>query len=133
LQQPLDFDFYFSCLENSINSYTFVEIKSEKVIGKFFHTPQPKKFHIPPRYHDPYAEARENRERMIKEELGIIDKKIDAGLPFMSNIKGQFRMAQGTKSKSSEIARKNSNTRLIILILILAFIFYLFFYSDFLF
>jgi hypothetical protein len=102
------------------------------VIGKFFHTPQPKKFYIPPRYHDPYAEARDNRERLIKEELGIIDEKIDTCKPFRPNIKGQFRVAKGTKSKSSENARRNSNTRLIILILILVFIFYLFFYSDFL-
>lgn len=103
------------------------------MIGKFFHTPQPKKFYIHPRYHDPNAESHKDRERLIKEELGIIDEKVDSNKPFIPNIKGQFRIAYGTKSKSSEIARKNSNTRLIILILILTLIFYLFFYSDFLF
>ena len=100
------------------------------MIGKFFHTPQPKKFYIPPRYHDPNKEAREDREKRIKEELGIIDEKIDAGKPFKPNIKGQFRMAHAAKSKSSEEARRSSNTKLIILILILVLIFYLFFYSD---
>ena len=101
------------------------------MIGKFFHTPQPRGFYIPPRYYDPETEAREDREKRIKEELGIIDEKVDNGKPFMPNIKGRFRMAQGTKSKSSENARQNSNTRLIVLILILTLIFYLFFYSDF--
>ena len=101
------------------------------MIGKFFHIPQPQKFYIPPRYHDPAMEARDDREKRIKEELGIIDEKVDTGEPFKSNIKGRFRMAQGAKSKSSEKARQNSNTKLIILILILALIFYLFFYSDF--
>jgi len=100
------------------------------MIGKFFHTPQPKGFYIPPRYYDPNKEAREERERRIKEELGIVDEKVDDGKPYRPNIKGQFRMAQG-KSKTSERSRQASNTRLIILIMILALVFYLFFYSDF--
>jgi hypothetical protein len=101
------------------------------MIGKFFHTPQAKGFYITPRYHDPNKDARVERERRIKEELGIVDEKVDTGKPFRPNIKGQFRMSQGTNSKSTEKARKTSNTRLIILIMILALLFYLFFYSDF--
>lgn len=100
------------------------------MIGRFFHLPGTKKFHINPRFYDPDKEEREERERRIKEELGIVDEKTTNGKPFKPNIKGQFRMAQGGYSKTSEKARRASNTRLIILIMILALIFYLFFYSD---
>ena len=101
------------------------------MIGRFFHLPGTKKFNITPRFYDPDKEEREERERRIKEELGIVDEKKDDGKPFRPNIKGRFRMAQEGFSKSSEKARRASNTRLIVLILILSLIFYLFFYSDF--
>ncbi len=101
------------------------------MIGKFFHTPAAKRFHITPRFYDPDQDERDERERRIKEELGIVDEKVDNGKPFRPNIKGQFRMAQGGQVKSSEKARKKSNTRLIVLILFLTLVFYLFFYSDF--
>lgn len=101
------------------------------MIGRFFHLPGTKKFNITPRFYDPDKEEREERERRIKEELGIVDEKKDDGRPFRPNVKGQFRRAQEGYSKTSEKARKASNTRLIILIMILALIFYLFFYSDF--
>lgn len=93
--------------------------------------PNAKQFHINPRFYDPDKEEREARERRIKEELGITEEKIEDGKPFRSNIRGQFRMAQGKQSRSAADARKASNTRLIILILIMVLIFYLFFYSDF--
>ena len=103
------------------------------MIGRFFHTPGTKKFHITPRFYDPDKEEREERERRIKEELGIVDERKDDGRPYRPNIKGQFRRAQEGFSKSSADARRASNTRLIILIMILSLIFYLFFYSDFIF
>lgn len=101
------------------------------MIGKFFHTPGTKQFHITPRFYDPDKEEREDRERRIKEELGIKEEKKEDGKLYRPNIKGQFRMSQGWQAKSSEKARRSSNTRLIILFLILSLIFYLFFYSDF--
>lgn len=103
------------------------------MIGRFFHTPSAKKFHITPRYWDPDKEEREDRERRIREELGIPEERKVDGRPYRPNIKGQFRRAQDGFSRSSESARRASNTRLIILIVILTLIFYLFFYSDFLF
>ena len=101
------------------------------MIGRFFYTPGAKKFHITPRFHDPDQEEREVREQRIKDELGIVEEKIDDGKPYRPNIRGQFRRAQGWQAKSSDKARRSSNTRLIILILILTFLFYLFFYTDF--
>jgi len=101
------------------------------MIGKFFHLPGASKFYITPRYHNPEEDAREDREKRIKDELGIVEERVDDGKPYRPNIKGRFRMAQDGKNKSTEDARRASNTRLIILILILVLVFYLFFYSDF--
>lgn len=102
------------------------------MIGRFFHVPSSKRFNITPRFYDPDKEEREERERRIKEEMGIFEEKKDNGKPYRPNIKGQFRTAQsGGHSKTSEQARRKSNTRLIVLIMLLSLIFYLFFYSDF--
>ncbi len=104
------------------------------MIGRFFHTPSAKKFNITPRYWDPDKDDREDRERRIREELGIPEeRKEDTGRPYRPNIKGQFRRAQDGFSRSTDHARRASNSRLIVLIVILTLIFYLFFYSDFLF
>lgn len=100
------------------------------MIGRFFHTPGTKKFNITPRFYDPDKEEREERERRIKEEMGIVDEKKDDGKPFRPNVKGQFR-AQGGFSRTSESARRAQNRRLVWIILILALVIYLFFYSDF--
>lgn len=100
------------------------------MISNFFHTPGTKKFKISPRFYDPEKEERDERERRIKEELGIAYEKKDNGKPFRSNIKGQFRDGDGW-AKSSEPARKSQNRRLIWIVLILALVVYLFFYSDF--
>ena len=101
------------------------------MIGRFFHTPKNKRFSITPRFYDPDQEDRENRERRIKDELGIVEEKVDDGRPYRPNIKGQFRNPDGWQAKSSSTARKASNTRLLWLIAILTLIFYLFFFSDF--
>jgi len=100
------------------------------MIGRFFHTPGAKKFSITPRFYDPEQEARDERERKIKEELGIVDEKKDDGKPYRPNIRGQFRASAGL-SRSTEDARRSQNRRLIWIILILALVLYLFFYSDF--
>ena len=101
------------------------------MIGRFFHTPQSKKFNVKPRFYDSDKEEREERVRRVKEEMGIVDEKVDDGKPYRPNIKGQFRKADGWQAKSSDSARRSQNKRLIYLFLILALIFYLFFYSDF--
>ncbi len=102
------------------------------MIGKFFHTPPTKRFHITPRFYDPDMEARDERERRIKEELGIVEEW-DPNKPYKPNIKGQFRKTGEWQAKSSAESRRSQNRRLIILILVLVLIVYLFFYSDFLF
>jgi hypothetical protein len=103
------------------------------MIGRFFHTPGTKQFNVRPRYHDPDKEERDERERRIKEELGIVDEKKKDLKNYRPHIKGQFRNPDAWQSKSSEPARRAQNKRLIWLFVILALIFYLFFYSDFMF
>ena len=100
------------------------------MIGKFFHTPATKRFHITPRFYDPDKEERDERARRIKEEVGIFDEAKDPNKPFKPNIKGQFRKTGEWQAKSSESARRAQSRRLLILIVILALVFYLFFYSD---
>lgn len=103
------------------------------MIGGFFHTPQTKQFSFKPRFHDPNKDERDDRERRIKEELGIVDEEKRDLKNFSPRIKGQFRNPDAWQSKSSAPARKAQNKRLIYLVVVLALIFYLFFYSDLLF
>lgn len=100
------------------------------MIGNFFHTPGTKKFSITPRFWDPDKDERDERERRIKEELGIVDEKKDSNRPYRPNIKGQFRSGDGW-ARSSESARRAQNRRLVWIVIILALVLYLFFFSDF--
>lgn len=99
------------------------------MISNFFHTPGTKKFHITPRFWNPDKEERDERERRIKEELGIVEEKKADNKSYRPNVKGQFRGGDGW-ARSSESARRAQNRRLIWIILILALVVYLFFYSD---
>ncbi|GAP68483.1 hypothetical protein BA6E_103172 [Bacteroidales bacterium 6E] len=94
---------------------------------KFFHLPRAKRFNVPYRFYDPDKEEREERERQIREEMGIFDTP-DPNKPFKPNLKGQFRQSMGRASKSAEDTRRSSQWRLIILIITLSLVFYFFFY-----
>ena len=98
------------------------------MIGKFFHTPASKQFNYRPRFYDPDKEEHDNRVKRVKDEMGIVEKKVDDGKPFRANLRGQFRNPDAWQTKSSSGIRKSQNKRLIILVFILALVFYLFFY-----
>ncbi len=100
------------------------------MIGKFFHTPAPKKFFIPPRFWDPEKEERENRERRIREELGIAEEKKDDGKPFRPNIRGQFRNPSNWKGSTTQDAINSQRRRLTYLIILLIALFLLVYYAD---
>lgn len=95
------------------------------MIGRFFHTPGTRQFGFKPRFFDPDKEERDDREKRIKGEMGIVEEKVDDGKPFISNLKGQFRDGDGWQAKSSPGARRSQNRRLIMLVLILALVFYI--------
>jgi t-SNARE complex subunit (syntaxin) len=98
------------------------------MIGKFFHIPKPKPFNITTRYYDPELEVLNERVKKVKEEMGIVEEKVEDGKPYRPDIRGKFRSTMDQKSKTIAQARNKSNTRLIILILILVLIAYLIFY-----
>ncbi len=98
------------------------------MIGKFFHTPGTKQFNFRPRFYNPEKEELDDRVRKIKQEMGVVEEKVDNGKPFRSMIKGQFRNPDGWNAKSTSDARRSQNKRLIWLVVILALVFYLFFY-----
>lgn len=91
-------------------------------LPRFIKLPGHKQFSYSPRYWDPEKEAREERIRQIKQEMGV-DVPND---PNRSTIRrGSFRTAgQNTKVKAS----RTSNIRLVVILIILFFIAYLLFY-----
>ncbi len=97
---------------------------------KFFNLPKPRQFDFKPRYWDPDKEDREERVRLIREELGMKGDPSDRGdsgshRPY---IRGQFRKAMRNSSRTTPDARRQSNRRLLIIIGILLLIFYFLLY-----
>ena len=94
------------------------------MVGKFFHTPNARRFNMTCRYYDQEKEEMNNREDRIKSELGL-NKNKEFNPNYRPNIRGQFRNSMGMNSKSASDARKRSNTRLIFLIIVLSLAFFL--------
>ncbi len=97
------------------------------MIGKFFHTPKSKQFHIPYRHYNPEKEEMKDREQRIKKELGIKDEG-SQDENYRATLKGSFRSSMGDLSKSAQDARRRSNSRLVALIVVLTLVFYLLFF-----
>lgn len=91
-------------------------------LPRFIKLPGHKEFNYTPRYWDPEKEARDERIRDIKKEMGI---DVPSG-PNRSTIKrGSFRQARRTGKVKSNRA---SNIRLMVILAILFFLAYLIFY-----
>ena len=91
-------------------------------IPRFIKLPSHNRFNYSPRYWDPEKEAREERIRQIKQEMGV-EVPMD---PTRTTIKrGSFRQA-GKKTKVK--ATRSSNIRLVIILVVLLFLAYLLFY-----
>lgn len=96
---------------------------------KFFNLPKARKYNVQYRYYDPDKEESLERERRIKEELGIkteSTKQVGAG--YRANIKGQFRASMVQESKTTAAAKAKSTKRLLMFILILGLIAYFIFF-----
>jgi hypothetical protein len=90
-------------------------------IPRFIKLPGHKQFNYTPRYWDPEKEARDERIRQIKQEMGI-DVPSD---PNRTTIKrGSFRQA---RQKSKVKATRSSNIRLVIILAVLLMLAYLLF------
>lgn len=91
-------------------------------LPRFIKLPGHKEFSYTPRYWDPEKEAREERIRQIKQEMGI-ETPSD---PNRTTIRrGSFRTV-GQKHKVK--ANRSSNIRLLVILAILLFLAYLIFY-----
>jgi hypothetical protein len=88
-------------------------------IPRFIKLPSYKRFAYSPRYYDPEKEARDERIRQIKQEMGI---EIPSD-PSRTTIKrGSFRQA---RQKSKIRASRSSNIRLVVILVVLFFLAYL--------
>ena len=92
-------------------------------IPRFFKTPNAKKFNYNPLYWDPEKEAREQRNRNIKHEMGI---EVELGKKSSTITRGSFRSTSSSKTKSR--AGRDSNRRLILIVIVLLLIAYIIFY-----
>jgi len=91
-------------------------------LPRFIKMPGHKQFSYSPRYWDPEKEARDERIRSIKQEMGI-DVPYD---PNRSTIRrGSFRQVRQTGKVK---ANRSSNIRLVVILAILFVIAYLIFY-----
>lgn len=91
---------------------------------KFFSLPKAKHFNITTRFYDPRKEAMKEREERIKRELEK-GSEGDVSHVYGSSIRGSFRTAAKTNSRSAAEARRKSNMRLIYIIVILSVLFYI--------
>jgi len=91
-------------------------------LPRFIKLPSHKQFNYSPRYWDPEKEAREERIRQIKQEMGV---ELPADPNRTTIRRGSFRTAsQQSKVKAS----RTSNIRLVVILAILLFLAYLIFY-----
>jgi len=91
-------------------------------IPSFFKQYKPRGFNFIPRYYDPDKEAREERVRRIKRELGIKDE----GKDYLPGIQ-KGTMTNYFRQKDRRVQRYTV-IRLIVILLILFIISYVFFY-----
>lgn len=89
-------------------------------IPSLFRQRKPREFKLVPRYHDPEKEARDAREKRIKQELGMENE----GNPTQADSRGLF---YNSKFKfKQERAQRNSGIRLVVILLILFLLAYVF-------
>ncbi|HZJ73319.1 MAG TPA: hypothetical protein VFC87_00820 [Perlabentimonas sp.] len=85
----------------------------------FIKTPKPRRFGYSPVFYDERKEALEERERQIRQEMGLTKE----GEERVSLIKGQFRKQYDSKRRVKS-NRKKRNLRLLVIFTILCLLFY---------
>jgi len=91
-------------------------------LPRFIKLPGHKQFTYAPRYWDPDKEAREERIRSIKQEMGI---EVPSSPNRLTIKRGSFRQVRQTVKVK---ANRSSNIRLVVILAILFVIAYLIFY-----
>jgi len=85
-----------------------------------FRTPRPKQFKYVPIFYDAQKEALKEREKQIKQELGLSDENT----PRVSLIRGRIRSSYQRSTKE----RNKSNLRLVVIFIILLLVAYFLLY-----
>lgn len=89
----------------------------------FFKTPKPRAFDYTPRYYDARKEALREREKQIKQEMGVTDENE----PRVSLIKGQMRRQYEMKKQGR--MNRGSGMRLVVIFALLCLLaYYLLYY-----
>ena len=91
----------------------------------FFKLPRHRKFDYDPIYYNPEKEKREERERRIRQEMGLPAEEGNDARAYADRIRGGMRRRIKSHFEVTRSERKKSNLRLII---ILMFLFGLFYY-----
>jgi hypothetical protein len=91
-------------------------------IPSLFRQNKPREFKYTPRYYDPEKEAREEREKRIRAELGMKNENSAQSSGQRSTLfDSKFR-------RNQEKGRRNSGIRLIVILLVLFLLVFLFWY-----
>jgi len=94
---------------------------------RFIKTPTNRKFNLEPVFYDEAKEQRLERERRIREELGLPadDSKVEENKTnFKDRIRGSMRPKIRTRFEAGEKQKRASNIRLVIILVLLAALFY---------
>lgn len=92
-----------------------------------FKQPEYKRFNIKPRYWDPEKEAREERVKRARAELGLKDEGEEDVYVYVPNVRGQFR-SEYEKRKAMRTNAGSARTIRLFMILVILFLgaFYVF-------
>ncbi len=94
---------------------------------RFIKTPSNRKFNLEPVYYDEAKEQRIERERRIREEMGLpVDGSNveESKTNFKDRIRGSMRPKIRTRFEAGEKQKQTSNIRLVVILILLAALFY---------
>ena len=89
----------------------------------FFKLPDHRRFNYSPRYLDPDQEKQKERQRRIREEMGMPVEE-ETGRGYSDRIRGSMRRKIKAHFEVTRKERKKSNLRLIIILIVLMVLFY---------
>ncbi len=90
----------------------------------FIKIPRHRKFTYDPIYYNPEAEERKERERRIRQEMGLPVEEQQDGRGYQERIRGGMRRRIKSSFEVTRKERKKSSLRLIIILILLFILFY---------
>lgn len=96
----------------------------------FFKTPKNKKFNYTPIYYNEAKEEQKERERRIREEMGIATDEDKNNTNFEYRIRGMMHRGIKSNFEVTRKARRTSNLRVILILIALLALFYYLYMSN---